>query len=61
MRTAALGVVFALTCGVTYLAVGASAHRLLRARPSVARLVSRASGVGMVVVGAGLLAERLLV
>jgi threonine/homoserine/homoserine lactone efflux protein len=61
VQTAVLGIVFALTCGVTYVVVGSSAHRLLRARPAAARLVSRVSGVGMLVVGAGLLAERVLV
>ncbi len=60
VQTAVLGSLFALTCGVTYLVVGASAHRMLRARPVAARIVSRASGIGMLAVGAGLLAERLL-
>jgi len=60
LQTAALGLVFTLTCGVTYVVVGASAHRLLRTRPAVARWVSPVSGIGMLVVGVGLLAERLL-
>jgi threonine/homoserine/homoserine lactone efflux protein len=54
-----LGLAFTLTCGVVYLAVGAAARGLLRARPTAARTVSRISGASMIVLGVVLLAERL--
>jgi threonine/homoserine/homoserine lactone efflux protein len=59
VQMAALGATFAATCAVVYLGVGACAQHLLRARPSVSRLVSRVSGVSMVVIGTVLLVERL--
>ncbi|GAA2840589.1 LysE family translocator [Crossiella cryophila] len=60
LQLAALGLTFTATCGAVYLAVGAAADGLLRARPAVARLVSRISGVAMILIGALLLLERLL-
>lgn len=54
-----LGAAFTATGAVVYLCVGAAAQHLLRARPSVSRLVSRVSGASMVVIGAALLVERL--
>lgn len=56
----ALGMVFTLTCAVVYLIVGASAQRVLRSRPGVARVVSRGSGICMIVIGGALLGEYLL-
>ncbi|WP_203735853.1 LysE family translocator [Paractinoplanes durhamensis] len=55
-----LGLAFILTCAGFYLIVGSLARTVLRARPAVARAVSRASGVAMVLVGAFLMVERLL-
>lgn len=54
-----LGLAFTLTCAVVYLTVGTAAHRLLRARPSAARAVSRVSGAVMIVLGLALLLEHL--
>jgi threonine/homoserine/homoserine lactone efflux protein len=45
---------------VVYTGVGTAARRVLRTRPAIARAVSRRSGVAMIVIGALLLAERLL-
>jgi len=57
-QLAALGLVFTLTCAAVYLIVGASAHRVLRSRPSTAQAVSRVSGLCMIIIGAALLAEH---
>lgn len=58
-QLAALGLVFMAACAVIYLPLGHAAHRLLGARPALTRLVTRASGVAMIAVGAGLAAEHL--
>lgn len=55
----ALGVVFMLTCAVFYLVLGSLARTVLRTRPSTARLIGRVSGAGMIVIGAGLIIDRL--
>jgi threonine/homoserine/homoserine lactone efflux protein len=60
-QMSALGIIWALTCAVVYLVVGASAGRILRSRPHTARVVSRVSGVCMIAVGAPLLVERFLI
>ncbi|UYM07098.1 LysE family translocator [Solicola gregarius] len=59
IQLAALGATFALTCAAVYLCVGSAAKILLRARPSVARIVSRVSGASMVALGCLLLVEHL--
>jgi threonine/homoserine/homoserine lactone efflux protein len=56
-----LGLVFVLTCAVFYLCLGSFARSILRARPGAALVVTRLSGAAMVVIGALLLAERLIV
>lgn len=55
-----LGAVFTLTCAAFYLALGSFARTVLRAQPAAARAMSRVAGVGMVVIGAWLVAERTL-
>ncbi|MFE9580348.1 LysE family translocator [Nocardia sp. NPDC006044] len=55
-----LGLIHTLSCAAIYLCVGVLARTVLRARPTAARLVTRVSGVAMVVIGALLLVERLL-
>ncbi len=55
-----LGLVFMLTCGVFYLCLGSVARSILHARPATARVITRFSGAAMIVVGALLLAERLI-
>lgn len=55
-----LGFIHMASCSVIYLIVGFGAQRVLRARPSAARWVSRASATAMVLVAAALLAERML-
>jgi threonine/homoserine/homoserine lactone efflux protein len=59
-QLALLGLVFTLTCAVFYLALGTFARTLLQARPGATRNVTRISGVGMLVVGALLIVERLV-
>jgi threonine/homoserine/homoserine lactone efflux protein len=60
-QLAVLGLVFVLTCAVFYLCLGSFARSVLRARPAAALAVTRFSGAAMVVIGALLLAERLIV
>jgi threonine/homoserine/homoserine lactone efflux protein len=55
-----LGLVFMITCAVFYLGLGCFARKILRARPAAARAVTRFSGAAMIVIGALLLAERLI-
>jgi threonine/homoserine/homoserine lactone efflux protein len=54
-----LGLVFTLTCAAFYTMIGLFAQTVLHARPTAARLVSRVSGAGMIVIGTSLLIERL--
>ena len=55
-----LGLVFTLSCALFYLALGSSARRVLRTRPRAAAALARLSGAAMFVIGALLLAERLV-
>ena len=55
-----LGLVFIMTCAVFYLCLGSFARKILSARPAAARGVTRFSGIAMIVIGALLLAERLI-
>jgi threonine/homoserine/homoserine lactone efflux protein len=59
-QLAALGLVFMLSCGAFYLCLGSFARNVLFARPATAHLIIRLSGIAMAVVGAVLLAERLI-
>lgn len=60
VQLAVLGLVFTITCAAFYLCIGSFAGQLLRARPGAARVITRFSGTAMIVIGALLLAERLL-
>jgi threonine/homoserine/homoserine lactone efflux protein len=55
-----LGLAFMATCAVFYFAVGSLARTVLHARPAVARAVSRVSSAAMVVIGAAIIADRLI-
>ena len=55
-----LGLIFIMTCAVFYLCLGSFARKILHARPAAARGVTRFSGTAMIVIGALLLAERLI-
>lgn len=59
IQLAVLGLTFSATCAAFYLGVGAAAQRILYARPSLSRAVSRVSGGAMTVLGAALLIEHL--
>jgi threonine/homoserine/homoserine lactone efflux protein len=54
-----LGVVFMVTCGAFYLALGSVARAVLVRRPAAAVVVSRVAGAGMVAVGVFLVVDRL--
>ena len=54
-----LGAIHMTSATVVYIIVGLSARRLLRSRPSAAMAVSRFSGVAMLLIAFGLLAEHL--
>jgi threonine/homoserine/homoserine lactone efflux protein len=58
-QLAVLGLVFVVSCGVFYSALGLSTRAILRTRPAVAHAVSRVSGAAMIVIGLVLLVERL--
>ena len=54
----ALGGLHAVSCALVYLAVGFSAHAVLRTRPGAAKNVSRVSGAIMILIAVVLLAEQ---
>jgi threonine/homoserine/homoserine lactone efflux protein len=55
-----LGLVFVASCAAFYLCLGSFARRILHSRPAAARAITRFSGAAMIVIGALLLAERLV-
>jgi threonine/homoserine/homoserine lactone efflux protein len=59
-QLALLGGVFTLSCGTFYLGLGAFVRTILSSRPAAIRTLIRVSGAAMMVIGAVLLAERLL-
>jgi len=60
VQLAVLGVVFMLSCGTFYLCLGSVARKTLHARPAAASAVTRVSGAAMFIIGALLLADRLV-
>jgi threonine/homoserine/homoserine lactone efflux protein len=56
-----LGLAFIVTVAIFYLILGTFARTVLHARPSAARVISRISGAGMVVVGLILIIARVTV
>jgi threonine/homoserine/homoserine lactone efflux protein len=58
-QLAVLGLVFVLSCGVFYSALGLSTRAILRTRPAVSHAVSRLSATAMLIIGLFLLVERL--
>jgi threonine/homoserine/homoserine lactone efflux protein len=60
VQMAVLGLAFVATCAAFYLALGYLAGSVLQARPLVARALNRLSGTGMIVIGAVLIAQRIL-
>jgi threonine/homoserine/homoserine lactone efflux protein len=55
-----LGLVHVASCAVIYTGVGTGARRVLRARPTAARSLTRFSGAAMIVIGVVLLIEQLV-
>ncbi|MGW1373032.1 LysE family translocator [Streptomyces sp. NPDC002446] len=58
-QTGLLGTLHMAACAVVYLVVGVLARTVLKARPSAARAVTRASGAMMIAIGGFLLVESL--
>lgn len=58
--SAVLGGVHTVNCAVVYLSVGLAARTVLRTRPSIAKAVTRCSGIAMIAIAVVLLAERAL-
>jgi threonine/homoserine/homoserine lactone efflux protein len=56
----ALGLIHTLSCAVVYSGVGVGARVVLRARPALARAVSRFSGAAMILIGVGLVVHQLV-
>ncbi|MBO8197671.1 LysE family translocator [Streptomyces smyrnaeus] len=54
-----LGLLHMCIAGAVYLGVGSLARTVLRARPTAARVITRLSGVAMILLGAVLLVEQL--
>lgn len=59
VQVAVFGLVHVLSCALVYGGVGVGARVILRARPSLARAVSRFSGSAMVVIGGFLVVHQL--
>jgi threonine/homoserine/homoserine lactone efflux protein len=57
-QIALLGLVHTASCAVVYTGVGVGARVVLGARPSAARIVTRVSGVAMILIGCFLLVEQ---
>ncbi|MGF9650082.1 LysE family translocator [Pseudarthrobacter oxydans] len=60
VQSGLLGLTFVLLAGLVYTAVALLSRTLLQSRPGAARMVTLASGVIMVALGAALLGEQLL-
>ncbi|MGQ8708509.1 LysE family translocator [Serratia sp. TSA_198.1] len=58
MQILALGLLHLVSCGLVYLLVGWGSQSLLQTRPQAARVVSRISGVAMLLIAIGLLAGQ---
>ncbi|PPF75082.1 LysE family translocator [Pseudoclavibacter sp. Z016] len=56
-----LGLIHLASCAVVYLLVGYGARKVLRARPRAAFVVTRVSGVAMILIGIVLVVEKLVV
>ena len=55
----ALGCLHVLSCGAVYLSVGYFSKAVLRTRPAVSKIISRASGFAMMAIAIGLFAEQI--
>jgi len=58
MQILALGLLHLVSCGLVYLLVGWGSQSLLQTRPQAARVISRISGVAMLLIAIGLLAGQ---
>ena len=59
VQLAVLGLIFVASCALVYSAVGMGARTVLRVRPSAIGILSRVSGVAMVVLAVVLVVEQL--
>jgi threonine/homoserine/homoserine lactone efflux protein len=60
MQIVVLGLIHVASCAVVNTGVGTATRRVLQARPSTARTVTRFSGAAMILIGVVLLAEQLI-
>ncbi|MNR58308.1 hypothetical protein D3C85_1792790 [compost metagenome] len=58
MQIVTLGLVHAFSCAVVYLLVGFGSQAVLQSRPAAAKVVSRVSGLAMILIAAVLLVEQ---
>jgi len=58
LQLATLGGVFIAICALFYLPLGHAASRVLGARPGIVNAVTKVAGASMILVGVGLLTER---
>jgi threonine/homoserine/homoserine lactone efflux protein len=58
-QIALLGSIFTMTCAAFYALLGTFARTIMYARPTAARLLSRLSGAGMLLIGVFLIAEHI--
>jgi len=57
-QIAALGAIHIVNCATVYAVVSICSNTVLRTRPQIARLVSRASGLAMIIIAALLIIEQ---
>lgn len=60
VQMGALGLLHVFNCAVVYLIVGFGARRVLSSRPTAARVVTRLSGIAMIVIGVILVVEKII-
>jgi threonine/homoserine/homoserine lactone efflux protein len=60
LQLAVLGMLFAATCAIFYTVLGLSARVVLRRRPGASVVISRVSGVAMIMIGVALCVERII-
>lgn len=59
-QLATLGGVFVAICALFYLPLGHIAHRVLGARPGIARVTTKIAGASLILVGVALLTEQVI-
>lgn len=60
VQMGALGLAHVANCALVYLVVGFGTRRVLSSRPAAARVVTRLSGIAMIVIGIILIIEKII-